>query len=83
MSFALSKSRESGEFPEEPMCKNAIKVIERLCINHFKEQFKKCMVECNEKSHKTGLCANIILGIDVREPKVCHFLKHLIVCFSS
>ena len=53
------KARETGEFPEEPRCRKCDKktYLNDLCINHFKDQFKKCIVvECNEKSHKTGLC---------------------------
>lgn len=53
------KALESKEFPKVPTCKECDKktYLNDFCLEHFKKQFKKCiMVECNEPSHRIGLC---------------------------
>lgn len=53
------KALALNSFPEVPRCNKCSKktYLNDLCLEHFKQQFKKCiMVECNEYSHRRGLC---------------------------
>ena len=53
------KALQSKEFPEEPRCTKCDKktYLSNMCLKHFKQQFNKCIVvQCNEISHKCGLC---------------------------
>ncbi len=55
------KAIRNNDFPKEPICDrvdcNKPVYLNRTCIEHFKEQFKVCIVvECSDRSHKRGLC---------------------------
>ncbi len=53
------KALETKEFPDVPKCRLCDKntYLNDLCLDHFKKQFKKCIVvECEEPSHRRGLC---------------------------
>ena len=53
------KALQVGDFPQEPTCTQCNKktYLNDLCLEHFKKQFDKCIVvECDEHSHRRGLC---------------------------
>jgi hypothetical protein len=54
------KAAALKRFPKEPECRKCNKSVfmDRMCIKHFKEQFKQSciMVNCQRSVHKRGLC---------------------------